>query len=98
MEESDVLKDAKKNPKSENSTEQKLNWAEFRNYLNKDPWGLVYKIVMRKFGAQKPSPNLPRSVMENIIYTLFPEHEERHEIIEYENNDTQIFFTEQLVH
>ena len=32
--------------------------------------------------------------MQNIIHKLFPEHEERHEIIEYENNDTQIFFTE----
>ena len=32
--------------------------------------------------------------MENIIHTLFPEHVERHEILEYENNDTQIFFTE----
>ena len=29
--------------------------------------------------------------MENIIHTLFPKHEERHEIIEYKNNDTQKF-------
>ena len=42
---------------------------------------------MSKFAAQKPTPNLPRNIMENIIYTLFPEHKERHEIIEYENND-----------
>ena len=48
--------------------------------------------------SRKAPPNLPRSVMENIIHTLFRDHEERHEIIEYENYDTQIFFTEQLVH
>ena len=48
---------------------------------------------MRKFGAKKSPCNLPRSVMENIIHTLFPEHEEEHEITEYANNDTQIFFT-----
>ena len=49
---------------------------------------------MRKIGAQQPPPNLPKSITKNIIYTLFPEHEETQKIIEYENNEIDIFFTE----
>ena len=72
MEESDALKAAKKILKTKKELRKKLKWEKLKNDLNKDSWGLGYKIVMRKFGAQKPTPNLP---------TLFPEHEERHEII-----------------
>ena len=61
-EESDALKAAKKILKAKMELSKKLKWEELRNDLNKAPWVLGYKIVMRKFGAQKSAPNLPRSV------------------------------------
>lgn len=59
----------------ENSKREK--WEELRRDINYNPWGLGYKIVMKKLGARKSFPELEESTMENIVETLFPSHELR---------------------
>ena len=51
MEESDALKAAKKILYAKIELSKKLKGEELRNDLNNDPWGLSYKLVMRKFEA-----------------------------------------------
>lgn len=44
-----------------------------------DPWGLGYKIVMRKLGALSTNGIHEADVMETIVKTLFPTHPPREE-------------------
>lgn len=77
--EADALKNAKKNLKKIIARNKKLKWEELRNDLNNDPWGLGYKIVMRKIGARTPTPDFPKDTIEHIVHSLFPSHAEREE-------------------
>lgn len=51
---------------------KKDKWEELRSELNNDPWGLGYKLVLRKLGARAPTPDLDEAKMENVVNTLFP--------------------------
>lgn len=81
-----TLKKAKKDLNIVIKNSKTKKWEELRNDLNKNPWGLGYKIVMKKLGGQNSSPDLPKNVMENIVQTLFPQHEPRADIV-YETNE-----------
>lgn len=56
---------------------KKKKWEELRCDINNNPWGLGYKIVMKKLGAKAQFPQLSESTMETIVDTLFPTHELR---------------------
>lgn len=54
----------------------KINrWKELCNDVNNDPWGLGYKIVMKKIRAPTSANEMPAEVMREIVDTLFPTHQ-----------------------
>jgi len=54
-------------------TAKEENWKRICELVDNDPWGLPYKIVMRKLNIRKPIPgiNLPGR-MDMIVSNLFP--------------------------
>ncbi|XP_069962615.1 uncharacterized protein [Bactrocera oleae] len=74
MEEHKEYKAAKTELKYKTIKAKKDKWEELRNDINKNPWGLGYKIVMRKLGAKQSIPELNAAAMEHIVNTLFPTH------------------------
>lgn len=73
--EAEEFKRAKKDLKGAILRTKKRKWEELRSDLNNDPWGLGYKLVMRKLGARTSAPDLKEDTMENIVNTLFPTSE-----------------------
>jgi len=73
--EAEEYKKAKKDLKSAIQTSKKSKWEELRSDLNNNPWGLGYKLVLRKLGARTSTPELKEDTMDNIVNTLFPTHE-----------------------
>lgn len=55
-------------------------WKTLSAEVDNDPWGLGYKIVMKKLGKFAKSPPREATVMEEIVNTLFPDHEQRQEL------------------
>ncbi|XP_070071122.1 uncharacterized protein [Drosophila takahashii] len=56
----------------------KINkWKCLCNDVNSDPWGLGYKIVMKKLRSRRSLPELQVEQMDNIVGALFPTHEIR---------------------
>ncbi|RLU20279.1 hypothetical protein DMN91_006886 [Ooceraea biroi] len=53
------------------------SWSELIRDVNRDPWGLPYKLVLGKFRCSSPalSETLSLDVLENLISSLFPEGE-----------------------
>lgn len=74
---------------------KKAKWEELRNELNTNPWGLAYKIVARKLGANSAVPHLCGEDIDNIVRNLFPVHPPLHEELEPTTTDTPIPFTEE---
>lgn len=56
---------------------KKKIWEELRNDINENPFGLGYKIAMKKLGANKPPAVMDEKSMKNIVESLFPAHESR---------------------
>ena len=54
-------------------------WNRLRDDLNNDPWGLGYKIVMRKLGAFAKNAPMEAETMDRIVDALFPTHPKRSE-------------------
>lgn len=52
-------------------------WNTLIEDIDGDPWGLGYKIVTKKLGAQKPICMMDDSITETIVSSLFPSHPER---------------------
>ncbi|XP_073979889.1 uncharacterized protein [Rhodnius prolixus] len=52
-------------------------WEELRCQVDQDPWGLGYKLVMRKLGSLQPPPRLDAKQMREIVEKLFPTHPRR---------------------
>ena len=50
-----------------------------RNDLKNNPWGLGYKIVMRKLGALAKNAVMEAEAMDRIVDALFPTHSKRYE-------------------
>lgn len=53
------------------------SWKRLTEDLNNDPWGLGYKVVLRKLHAFKNKPILDTATTEVIVDTLFPTHPPR---------------------
>ncbi|XP_039968930.1 uncharacterized protein LOC120780737 [Bactrocera tryoni] len=70
--EADQYKLAKKELKHAIGDSKKKKWEELREDINRNPWGLGYKIVMKKLGAQAKPPDLTAAKMDNIVNALFP--------------------------
>ena len=58
-------------------TSKRRCWDRLKDDLNSDPWGLGYKIVMRKLGAFTKSAPMEAETMDRIVDTLFPAHPKR---------------------
>lgn len=71
------LREAKRELKRAIVRSKKLKWEELRQDVNRDPWGLGYRVVMRKLGARSPGPSLEADQMERIVDALFPTHRAR---------------------
>lgn len=56
---------------------QRRCWRELCEDLNKDPWGLGYKIVMRKLGSLSQRAPEDAMTVRTIVRTLFPTHPKR---------------------
>lgn len=68
------FKEAKKNLKRAITVSKKAKWDELRSDLNNDPWGLGYKIVLKKLGARSPIPDMESEDVTRIVDSLFPTH------------------------
>lgn len=63
-------------------------WEALREEINKDPWGLAYRIVTRKTGALRGPAVLDADETELIVDALFPDHPlrpERQIVVDPEN-------------
>lgn len=72
---SQEYKAARKNLKVAIAISKKRKWEDLRTDINRDPWGLGYKLVMKKLGGMTAPVNLPARSLKNIVDTLFPTHE-----------------------
>ncbi|KAJ8977407.1 hypothetical protein NQ317_003188 [Molorchus minor] len=75
---------ARRNLKQTIYRSKKAKWEELRQSVDTDPWGLGYKIVMRKLGSYSPRPSMDANQMGHIVDTLFPSFPERVEQAEQE--------------
>ncbi|KAJ8980486.1 hypothetical protein NQ317_013239 [Molorchus minor] len=71
---------ARRNLKQTIYRSKKAKWEELRQSVDTDPWGLGYKIVMRKLGSYSPRPSMDANQMGHIVDTLFPSFPERQRI------------------
>lgn len=54
-------------------------WKNLCDLVEKDPWGLPYKLVMGKLSRPPPIPELSLpGRTEHIVQGLFPQHPRRH--------------------
>lgn len=74
---------------------KKNKWEEIRADINTNPWGLGYKIVMKKLGARRPPVILDSSKMEEIVNTLFPTHMRLQPYAEPSQSPSPQLFTEE---
>lgn len=84
--EREEYKDARKKLRKAIFDSKKKLWEELREDINKNPWGLGYKLVMKKLGAKHALGEIDEDTMRNIVQTLFPTHETRIDEIETESN------------
>jgi len=74
-------------------TSKKTKWEELRNDINSNPWGMGYKIVMKKLGANPSLPLLDSSKMAEIVGTLFPTHQPLEALLEDQPDEVPPLFT-----
>lgn len=86
-------KEARKRLRNSIQNSKKDQWEELRQDLNRDPWGLGYKLVMKKLGAKNQVSEMDETTMRDIVSTLFPSHEKRTENPEEENVSSLTPFT-----
>lgn len=72
--EAEEFKTARKYLKIAIIESKRSKWEELRSNVNEDPWGLGYKLVIKKLGPRANTPNLTMDQMHNIVKELFPEH------------------------
>ncbi|XP_018792198.1 PREDICTED: uncharacterized protein LOC108970924, partial [Bactrocera latifrons] len=93
MEEYKEYKAAKTELKDAITKTKKDKWEELRNDINQNPWGLGYKIVMKKLEAKQSTPELNAAAMEHIVSTLFPTHDLRRDAPEHAQESSYLPFT-----
>lgn len=90
-------KEAKKQLKIAINKSKKEKWEELREDINRDPWGLGYKIVMKKLGKRNPMREMDDETMLNVVKTLFPKHDLREDAEETAQIiDTPLFTVEEI--
>lgn len=52
-------------------------WKKLTEDVDRDPWGLGYKLVTKKLGAQAPTSPMAATTMDVIVQALFPRHAAR---------------------
>lgn len=92
-EERQEYKDAKANLRRAIHDSKRKLWEELREDVNKNPFGLGYKLVMKKLGAKNPTEVMDDAIMSNIVKFLFPTHEIRPDVIYAEDNTQRIQFS-----
>lgn len=76
---------------------KKDKWNELREDINRNPWGLGYKIVMEKLCNKSPAREMDQKSMEHIVETLFPKHDIRNDDrVENQTSNVPIFTEEEL--
>lgn len=76
---------------------KKDKWNELREDINRNPWGLGYKIVMEKLCNKSPVREMDEKTMEHIVETLFPKHDIRNDDgFEDHPSNAPIFTEEEL--
>lgn len=88
-------KEAQKLLRKAINNSKKDKWEKLRNDINRDPWGLGYKIVMKKLGSKKPTGAMDEEIMDNIVNTLFPTHPPRLDDLDNVTTSGLRLFTEQ---
>lgn len=77
MRTSDAFIAAKKQLKYAISRSKKACWCELIAAVDKDPFGMPYKLVMHKLKGPPATATMERQTLETVISTLFPSHESR---------------------
>lgn len=77
-------KEARKKLRNAIFKSKKILWEELRDDINHNPFGLGYKLVMKKLGAKSPTREMDEVTMRNIVMSLFPTHETRMDTLETE--------------
>lgn len=95
-EEHSDYKSARKTLRIAIQNSKKAQWEELKNDINRDPWGLGYKLVMKKLGAKAPASDMDEATMQNIVNTLFPAHEKREDLDEEDISGLTPFTEEEL--
>ena len=90
-------KNAKKTLKLAIDKSKKIKFEELRSDLNKDPWGLGYKIVLKKLTSKAPNPLFDDETVRVIVDGLFPTHVTLNEEMETIMVDTPIFVEDELI-
>lgn len=75
--ENEAYKNARKKLRTAIAKSKKNLWEQLRDDVNKDPFGLGYKLVMKKLGARSQSSEMDEETMRHIVVSLFPTHEDR---------------------
>lgn len=88
-------KEARKTLRNAIQNSKKAQWEELREDINRNPWGLGYKIVMKKLGMKNPVSEMDESTMQNIVTTLFPTHDTRADDRAHEDMSNLTLFTEE---
>lgn len=91
--EAQQYKNAKKELKNAINRSKSRKWEELRLDLNNNPWGVGYKLVLRKLGAQFSTPVFNEDVMESIVDTLFPTGEPMQDLVAPSDVDPPPLFT-----
>lgn len=90
-------KEARKNLRNAINCSKKHHWEKLREDINSDPWGLGYKIAMKKLGAKNPVNEMDEKTMENIVNTLFPTHDVLTDIPAEDTSDMTPFTVDELM-
>lgn len=81
--------------KSKIKESKRRKWEELKRDVDVEPWGLGYKIIMRKLGSQAPSPLMDAEQMWQIVDSLFPNQQEQHRPPCPDKTDEVPLFTEE---
>lgn len=77
-------KDAKKELRKAINRSKTRCWVELKLDIDRDPWGLGYKLVTRKLSSLAPVSAMSADTMKTIVDVLFPTHPDR------ENCETRV--------
>lgn len=63
---------ARRTLKLEIKRSKRIKWEDLKREVDTDPWGLGYKVVLRKLGSQSSCPKMEEMQMWYIVNSLFP--------------------------